>query len=271
MSPPHRSEFGPLTGPSARDPGAVDYDEMWRHVYGDVAEWGATHRHMRRIIRRLLAGIRYDSVLDVGCGPGGNFEILSRDRSLAYVAGADISAFALQQARAAHHAHFFKLDIERERLGGAWDLVTSFLLLEHLEDDVAALRNLRAMTRKYVLLSTIAGDYERYKRWDAKVGHVRNYAVGELERKLEQLGFRVAAAIYWGFPFYAPLTRTLQNYADPKMGGHRLMRLVGRVFSELAYLLYFLNSSRRGDLLVVLAHAPEVRGPGHVAGVAQAP
>src|SRR6266849_6081779 len=53
---------------------------MWRDVYGDVARWGATHRHMKRIIRRLLVGIRYDSALDVGCGPGDNLEMLSRDR-----------------------------------------------------------------------------------------------------------------------------------------------------------------------------------------------
>src|SRR5712692_7385629 len=161
---------------------------MWRDVYGDVARWGATHRHMKRIIRRLLVGIRYHSALDVGCGPGDNLEMLSRDRRLEDVAGADISAVAVRQARAAHRARFFELDIERARLEGAWDLVTNFLLLEHLEDDVAALRNMRAMTRKYLLLATIAGDYERYRRWDAKVGHVRNYAVGELERKLEQVG-----------------------------------------------------------------------------------
>ena len=127
------------------------------------------------------------------------------------------------------------------------------------------------MTRKYVLLSTIAGDYERYKRWDAQVGHVRNYAVGELERKLEQAGFQVEVAIYWGFPFYAPLTRALQNYTDPTMGRHFLIRLFGRVFSELAYLLYFLNSSRRGDVLVVLARATEVRGPDRVGDIAQVP
>jgi SAM-dependent methyltransferase len=232
---------------------------MWRHVYRDVAKWGATHRHMKRIIRRMLAGIRYDSVLDVGCGPGDNLEILSRDRPLESVVGADISAFALQQARAAHHAQFFSLDIERDRLEGAWDLVTSFLLLEHLEDDVAALRNMRAMTRKYLLLSTIAGDYARYRRWDARVGHVRNYAVGELERKLEHVGFHVESAVYWGFPFYAPLTRALQNWADPTMGGRPLIHPFGRVFSELAYLLYFLNSSRRGDVLVVLARAADPR------------
>ena len=226
---------------------------------------------MKRIIRRLLVGIRYDSALDVGCGPGDNLEMLSRDRRLEDVSGADISAVAIRRARAAHRARFFELDIERARLEGAWDLVTNFLLLEHLEDDVAALRNMRAMTRKYLLLSTIAGDYERYKRWDAKVGHVRNYAVGELERKLENVGFQVEVAVYWGFPFYSPLTRALQNYADPKMGRQSLIRLFSRVFSELAYLLYFLNSRRRGDVLVVLARATEVRGPDRVGEIAQVP
>ena len=36
------------------------------------------------------------------------------------------------------------------------------------------------MTGKYLCVATIAGNYERYKAWDERVGHVRNYRVGEL-------------------------------------------------------------------------------------------
>ena len=36
---------------------------------------------------------------------------------------------------------------------------------------------------------------------------MRNYARGELVRKLEETGFVVVSVIEWGFPFYSPLYR----------------------------------------------------------------
>src|SRR5581483_4936825 len=50
--------------------GGHDYDRIWDEVYGDIQDLGPTHRHMTRIIRRLLAPLEYRSVLDVGVGFG---------------------------------------------------------------------------------------------------------------------------------------------------------------------------------------------------------
>ena len=139
--------------------------------------------------------------------------------------------------------------MERDRLDERFDLVFSALLLEHLEDDLAALRNMRAMTGGRLVVVTIAGDYDRHRAWEERVGHVRNYAPGELERKLEDTGFTGVEATYWGFPFYSPLVRRLLNRTSPtpELGAG------ARMAARLLYLLYFLNSSRRGDLLVASA------------------
>ncbi|MFC1461803.1 hypothetical protein ACFLQR_04720 [Verrucomicrobiota bacterium] len=90
---------------------------------------------------------------------------------------------------------------------------------------------------------------ERYRSWEEKVGHVRNYRAGELESKLEQAGFTVQHVVYWGFPFFSPLARLLQNHMTPSAR----MGIAGRLTSALMYYLYFLNSHRKGDLLIVLA------------------
>jgi SAM-dependent methyltransferase len=205
---------------------------------------------MHRIVEHLIRDLNYSSVLDVGCGPGENFPMLSKGRSLARFDGIDISEAALQKARATIKGNFCSIDIQQQHLNAVWDLVFSSLVFEHLADDVAALRHLRPMTGKYLLLTTIAGDYEKHRRWEERVGHVRNYRKGELEEKLTVAGFKVRESIYWGFPFYTPLVRALQNFSTVGTGEYAWST---RLLAHMLYWMYFLNSHRRGDLLVVLS------------------
>lgn len=236
--------------PPTAQPPRYDYEEVWQRAYGDMQDVGPVHRHMRRQLERLLAGIDYASVLDVGCGAGHNLPLLRANRALDAVAGADIAEEALRRARTQDaDATFHRLDIENARLDGEWDLVFSSLVLEHLPNDAAALRNMAAMARRHVLVTSIAGDFERYRPWDEQMGHVRNYAVGQLESRMADAGLRVRESVYWGFPFYSPGARTLQN----RMTSEPDYSLSTRILAQLMYRLYFLNSSRRGDLLIVLA------------------
>jgi SAM-dependent methyltransferase len=227
-----------------------DYDRVWTEVYGDLQEHGPVHRHMRRLLRRMIGGLDYSSVLDVGCGAGDNLELLTQGRSLDAVVGVDISEVALERARARWpQAEFHHLDVEREALDGTWELVFSSLLLEHLPDDGAALEHLRRMCSRHLVLTTIGGDLDRYRPWDEQMGHVRNYVRGELEEKLAGAGFRVERFIRWGFPFYSPMARLLQN----RMSSEPSYSRATRVLADAMHAVYYLNSSRRGDLLVVHA------------------
>jgi SAM-dependent methyltransferase len=231
---------------------ATRYDELWESAYGDMQDIGPVHRHMRRIVAKVLQPLSYRSVVDVGCGAGHNMPLLVGGRDLDRVTGADVSEEALGRARERMPAaDFVPLDVERDGLDGTWDLVFSSLLIEHLNDDEAALRNMRAMAGRDLVLTTIAGDFERYRAWDEQVGHVRNYARGELEAKLAAAGFTVQQAVYWGFPFYTPLVRTLQNRSRPTAEYTR----GARIASAVMHRVFFLNSHRRGDLLVVHATA----------------
>jgi SAM-dependent methyltransferase len=210
---------------------------------------GPVHRHLRRMLREVLDGLDYQDALDVGCGAGHNRVLLGAGRSNAAVAGADLSREALRRARERGMTELFELDIERDALPRRWDLVFSSLVLEHLPDDRAALSHMAAMTRRHLVLATMAGDFERYRSWEEQVGHLRNYRPGELEAKLEGLGATVRRARYWGYPFYSPLTRLMQNRwrAQASFGP------AARAAAYALYALYALNSNRRGDLLIVHA------------------
>jgi SAM-dependent methyltransferase len=237
-----------MSSPAAA-PAVPNYDDVWNEAYGEMQDRGPVHLHMRRLLRRMLGSIDYRSVVDVGCGAGHNLPLLCSGRQLQRVTGVDVSEEALRRARTRSDADFQLLDIEAAALPGAWDLVFSSLVLEHLPDDAAALRNMRAMCGRHLVLTTIAGDFERYRAWDEQMGHVRNYQRGELERKLADAGFAVREAIYWGRPFYTPIARTLQN----RMTSEPEFTPATRALAWAMHKLYYLNSSRRGDVLIVHA------------------
>jgi len=228
-----------------------NYNEMWETVYGDIQQYGPAQRHLRRIYSQILREIEYESVLDVGCGPGLNLPILLKDKNIEKVAGIDISNKAIDLAKERYHGEFMVLDIEEQHLGNKYDLVFCSLVLEHLLKDEEAVKNLYEMTGHYLLLGTMGGNYEKYKPAEKVVGHVRNYAPGELEAKLTKTGFVIRKCIKWGFPFYSPLTRLLLNINPSVSVGKYSTAL--KVSTTLLYWLYFLNSSKRGDVLAILA------------------
>jgi len=236
---------------------AARNDELWKSAFGEMQPVGPVHRHMRRLLGGVLSGLDYRTVVDIGCGAGDNFDLLGSKGGLERLVGIDVSGEALARASRRAPGEYHALDVQTERVDERFDLVFCSLLLEHVEDDLAALRNMRVMCRRWLVVSTIAGDFERYRRWDEQLGHVRNYARGELERRLGDAGFEVVRTVYWGFPFYSPMARVLQNFtrASPELSGSQ------RLLAAALYRLYFLNSQRRGDLLIILARpAQDARG-----------
>src|SRR3954449_3310975 len=132
--------------PAARAPAGELYDDVWREAYGDMQDMGPVHRHMRRLLRRLLAPLSCETVVDVGCGAGHNLPVLAEGRRLSEVVGVDVSTEALRRARErSDAARFVQADIEEGPAPGRFDLVFSSLVLEHLHDDEAALRHMRTM------------------------------------------------------------------------------------------------------------------------------
>jgi SAM-dependent methyltransferase len=235
-------------------PRPPSYDELWRGYWGDMQRLGPVHRHIRRDIVRRVRALHVHSVLDVGCGSGENLAALA-DSALAGsdgydLAGVDLSPEGIDLARKrVPSARLGVLDIAREALDETFDLVMSIQVIEHIEDDVAALRNMAKMTRRYVFISTIGG---RMRPSERSTGHVRNYSRGELHEKLEAAGLQLLELRGWGFPFYSPLYRSLVELipGGPPAGPAGWLSRLGASF---VYELYRLNIPRRGDVLSALA------------------
>lgn len=226
-----------------------NYDKIWKETYGDMEIYGPTHRHIFRICSNLLEEIEYKSVVDVGCGMGYNLPLLCKNKKIDQVAGIDISKEAISKIK--FPGNFKVMDIQRESLNEKFDLVFCSLILEHIENDVVAIKNIKKMANKYILITTISGkNFDKYKLHEETMGHVRNYHEGELDRKLQDEDITIIKKINWGFPFYSPIVRQIQNKTKKIESKFNLLE---KIISYLLYLLFFLNSSKRGDILIILA------------------
>jgi 2-polyprenyl-3-methyl-5-hydroxy-6-metoxy-1,4-benzoquinol methylase len=238
----------------------AQYDVGWDTRWDDMKKYGPMSRHVRRIIKKLIRPLSFTSVMDVGSGQGSLLLELVEEWPHIEPNGTDISTAAVELARRrVPHGEFHLLDLAREHVDRQYDLVICSEVVEHIEDDLAAMRNLRTMTRGHLVISTVQG---RMRRFEAgEVGHVRNYARGELAAKLQQAGFEVIRSVDWGFPFYSPLYRNFLELTSSK-GTTGEFGPARRMVATALYYLFHLNLPIWGDEIFILARpAQQHSGP----------
>lgn len=184
-----------------------------RHTYAilyDVEQTHWWHRGRRRILAGFVEEIcrnftdRRPRILDVGCGTGANLIMLSKSGD---AEGVDISPDALEFCR--------QRGLDNVRLGsaeeipyedGSFDLVTALDVVEHLDDDLAGLREMRRVLKPdgrillfvptFMFLWGVQDDVSH---------HRRRYRLTELRRTVEQAGFEVERTTYANITFFAPI------------------------------------------------------------------
>lgn len=233
-----------------------DYDQLWTETWGDMQRFGPVHRRQREQIVKLISGLDIRTVLDVGCGSGDNLSALAEALSHLQLAGVDISDEALSlAARRVPAADLRILDAQKECLDQRFDLVMAIQVIEHLQDDVAALRNMARMAGEWVLVTTMRG---RMRDSERAIGHFRNYSDEELRTKAAAAGLEVVDIFGWGFPLYSPLYRSAVEWLP---GGPPAGKIGAgqRALANLLYHLYSLNVPRCGDVVTMLARPIGVR------------
>lgn len=186
------------------------YDEHWEAL-GDFIRYNPGARHRRRIVARMLRPLRFDSVLDVGCGRGEMLLWIRREfPALQSLWGADVALETIGANRARMPwARFEQLDIERERVGQEFDLVVCSEVVEHLHDRPTALRNLASMVKPggHLLVTCPTG---RIFATEVRFGHVTHPTAPELLALGDAVGLTTLRYEHWGWPSYK-LTKRLTN------------------------------------------------------------
>ena len=174
----------------------------------EQSHWWHTGR--RRIIASFVEDIcrrvtdRRPRILDVGCGTGANLLMLSKYGD---AEGVDVSEDALSFCH--------ERGLQQVKLGaaealpyddGTFDLVTALDVVEHLDDDLAGLREMRRVLRPggRVLLFVPTFMF-LWGLQDDVSHHRRRYRMPELRRVLEQAGFEVERTTYANITFFMPI------------------------------------------------------------------
>ena len=186
---------------------------MQSHHYPILYQVEETHwwyLGRRRIIESLVEKIRTTlanakpKILDVGCGTGANLKMLAAYGS---AEGVDISPQAVDFCR--------ERGLDSVKLGaiehlpyesGSFEMVTALDVVEHLDDDVAGLREMRRVLRRdgRVLLFVPAFMF-LWGVQDDVSNHRRRYTLPSLLKAVEAAGFAVEWASYANISFFLPV------------------------------------------------------------------
>jgi SAM-dependent methyltransferase len=239
---------------------------MQQHTYAimrrvEESHWWFVGR--RRIIssflERLFRDLKANSagqevkspalnILDVGCGTGANLEMLSQ---FGEAEGVDISpeALAFCQARG----------LEKVRPGEAealpyadnsFDLVTGLDVVEHLDNDLAGLKEMhRVLRRGGRTLLFVPAFMFLWGVQDDISNHRRRYTLKGLKRVVKEAGFEVERATYANISFFAPILfgRLLMRAARLRPESENnitigfLNGVLGRLFGAESVALRYLN------------------------------
>ena len=182
--------------------------------FNDYYKYGVGRRWVRSLIKKSFKNINKEcikTIIDIGCGEGTHTAFLANLFKDSEVLGVDLSDEAIKWARQQYsnikNLNFSQTnfnDITINSNGGGYDLVSSFDVLEHIEDWKEFLTNMLKLSNKYILLTFPTGKMPEYEKL---YGHLRNFKRGEVEKFLYENGFKKIKTFYAGFPFYSPLGR----------------------------------------------------------------
>jgi SAM-dependent methyltransferase len=136
------------------------------------------------------------SFLELGCGTGFVLAGLRATHPRLSITGIELFPEGLSIARErVPDASFFLGDARTYRPARDFDVVGAFDVLEHIDDDLAALHGMRAATAEGGgILITVPQHPQLWSQSDAYARHVRRYRRRELVHRVESSGFEVLRA-----------------------------------------------------------------------------
>lgn len=170
---------------------------MQKHEYARLARlesfyfWNIGRREILKEVLLRYTGKRNDlEILDVGCGSGGNINLLAE---FGQVTGLDVSEEALKFARNYNFVSLVRADAKSIPFPDrSFDLVTSLDVFEHIEDDKKALReSFRVLKNGGFILLTVPAHPWLWSDHDEAMRHQRRYARSEILKKVKEVGFEI--------------------------------------------------------------------------------
>ncbi|HYX27556.1 MAG TPA: class I SAM-dependent methyltransferase [Pyrinomonadaceae bacterium] len=231
--------------------------EMQQHTYSIMYEVEERHWWFvgrRRIIEKFVVaacrkiGKLKPRILDVGCGTGANLQMLGK---YGEAEGVDISPEALEFCRARGLAKVKQGAAESLPFENAsFDLVTALDVVEHLDDDVAGLKEMRRVLRpRGRALLFVPAFMFLWGVQDDVSHHRRRYTASGIATRIRESGLTVERITYANLTFFLPILigRSLMRLArftpasENNINIGILNGLLGRIFAAEGWWLQRLS------------------------------
>ena len=164
--------------------------------------------------------IKHPLIMEIGCSSGHLLEKLSKERPDARLIGADIVySPLLKLAEKLPSIPMLRFDLLNCPLPDNYlDAVVLLNVLEHIEDDVGALKQIKRILKPggIAIIEVPAGPH-LYDLYDRELLHFRRYLLSDLINKMKLVGFDIVTKSHLGFfvyPGFSYVKRRNQRLLD---------------------------------------------------------
>jgi len=216
--------------------------EIKYHILEENYWWFVGRRDF--ILKLLEYQNRNSQLLDIGCAGGSLIKALGK-RGFSNISGIDISEKAIKLCK--KRGAMSVAVMEGTKLAfsdGAFDIVVASDILEHMENDLRALKEWkRVLKPSGKLIAFVPAFNALWSSHDDINLHYRRYSLSELRRLLKSAGFEIERGSYWNFIVFFPfflltIWRKLYNKKKPD---DNLYNFNAKVNASLLRLLKFEN------------------------------
>jgi SAM-dependent methyltransferase len=181
--------------------GGTQPDDDYFEMMARVAEQHWWYRARRRLLARLLAGRlpAQGVALDVGCGTGETLTALE-SAGVGTALGTDLSPLALSLGARARGQRTVAVALAEHLPFGDHraDCIVAMDVIEHLDDDVLALRELLRVARPGATVYLTVPAYPfLWSDHDVRAAHRRRYTASMLERSARAAGIEIERISYY--------------------------------------------------------------------------
>ncbi len=185
-----------------------------------LARWVPMPRYLLRcwVIKRLIRGLRPNDFIEIGAASGDMAQWISQQKIPGTAVEISPQAVEIMRARLQDNRKVEIYDRDAQDLNKTADLLLSMEVLEHIQDDRAALAQWYQLVRPggHLLLS-VPAHQRLFSAEDELVGHFRRYEKKELIQKLSDAGFEKPDILSYGFPIGLILKRLRNFVAERKL------------------------------------------------------